>query len=110
MVVGRCRMSARAAPSGSTGRPAKRVSTVALVRSPKSAEVEIGKPFRVPKPTLQPTNGAALFDAKAFLAKAGPGKKILSLKKNDTAYARGDLTAAIYYVQKGRLRVTVTSA
>ena len=103
-------MSARATPSGSTGRAAKRVSTVALVRSLKSAEVEIAKPFRVPKPTLQPTNMAALFDAKAFLAKAGLGKKILNLKKNDTAYAQGDLADAIYYVQKGRLRVTVTSA
>jgi CRP/FNR family transcriptional regulator, cyclic AMP receptor protein len=38
------------------------------------------------------------------------GKKILNLKKNDTAYAQGDPTDAIFYVQPGRLRITVTSA
>ena len=55
-------------------------------------------------------NGGTVFDAKAFLAKAGVGKKILSLKKNDTAYVQGDPADAIFYVQKGRLRVTVTSS
>ena len=38
------------------------------------------------------------------------GKKILNLKKNETAFAQGDSSDAIFYVQKGRLRVTVTSA
>ncbi len=51
-----------------------------------------------------------VFDAKAFLAKAGVGKKILHLKKNEAAFAQGDAADAIFYVQKGRLRVTVTSA
>jgi len=55
-------------------------------------------------------DGGTVFDTKAFLAKAGVGKKILSLKKNDTAYVQGDPADAIFYVQKGRLRVTVTSA
>jgi CRP-like cAMP-binding protein len=32
------------------------------------------------------------------------------LKKNEAAYAQGDAADAIFYVQKGRLRVTVTSA
>ena len=50
------------------------------------------------------------FDAKTFLANAGVGKKILSLNKNETAYVQGDPADAIFYVQKGRLRVTVTSA
>ena len=38
------------------------------------------------------------------------GRKILSLKKNETAYAQGDPADAIFYVQKGQLRVTITSA
>jgi len=50
------------------------------------------------------------FDAKDFLARAGLGKKILNLKKNEAAYAQGDPADAIFYVQKGRLRITVTSA
>ena len=64
--------------------------------------------FKRPKP--QPKNGATVFDPEAFLAKAGLGRKILNLKKNETAYAQGDPTDAIFYVQTGRLRVTVTSA
>jgi CRP-like cAMP-binding protein len=50
------------------------------------------------------------FDAKDFLARAGLGKKILNLKKTEAAYAQGDPADAVFYVQKGRLRVTVTSA
>src|SRR5664279_1161104 len=103
-------MSARATPSGSTGRPARQVSSVALVGSPKSAKGDIARPFRVPKPTPQPTNGEVFFDAKTFLAKAGLGKRVLDLKKNEAAFAQGDAADAIFYVQKGRLRVTVTSA
>src|ERR1035438_267921 len=103
-------MSARATPSGSTGRPAKQISSVAVVRSPKSAKGEIARPFQVPTSTPHPINDDGIFDAKAFLAKAGLGKKILNLKKNETAFAQGDPADAIFYVQKGRLRMTVTSA
>ncbi|HEY4931620.1 MAG TPA: cyclic nucleotide-binding domain-containing protein, partial [Terriglobales bacterium] len=38
------------------------------------------------------------------------GKKILNLKKKETAFAQGDSADAIFFVQTGRLRVTVTSA
>jgi CRP-like cAMP-binding protein len=38
------------------------------------------------------------------------GKQVVHLKKNETAYAQGDAADAIFYVQKGQLRVTVTSA
>jgi len=51
-----------------------------------------------------------MFDAKTFLARSGLGRKILNLKKGRIAYAQGDPADAIFYVQKGRLRVTVTSA
>ena len=38
------------------------------------------------------------------------GRKILGLKKDEVAYAQGDPADAIFYVQRGRLKVTVTSA
>ena len=103
-------MSARATPSGSTGRPAKRVSSIDLVRSASPAALKFAKPVRLPSPKQKPTNGETVFDAKAFLARAGLGKRILNLKKNDAAFAQGDPADAIFFVQKGRLRVTVTSA
>ena len=103
-------MSARDMPARAQGRPAKRVSSVNSARSANPATGPIAAPSRVQTPKLQPTNGDVVFDAKAFLARAGVGKRILNLKKNDTAFAQGDPSDAMFYVQKGKLRVTVTSA
>ena len=103
-------MSARGMPTGSTSRPAKRIPSINSARSAKAAINEIVTPSRLQTPKTQPTNGDAVFDAKAFLARVGVGKKILNLKKNETAFAQGDPSDAIFYVQKGKLRVTVTSA
>src|ERR1019366_7853205 len=103
-------MRARGIPTRSQGRPVVRVPSVGSVRSAKLATGEIAKPSRLQTPKPQPTNGDSGFHPEAFLARAGLGKKILNLKKNDTAYAQGDPTDAIFYVQTGRLRITVTSA
>jgi CRP/FNR family cyclic AMP-dependent transcriptional regulator len=103
-------MSARATPSGSPGRPAKRITSVDLDRSAKPALLKITEPRGFAVPKLQPTNGDGVFNAKTFLARAGLGKKIVNLKKSETAFAQGDPADAIFYVQKGRLRMTVTSA
>src|ERR1022692_2293616 len=103
-------MSARAMPSGSTRSAPQRVAATDPVRSAKPASGTIAKPLLLPTPKLRPTNGETVFDAKAFLAKAGVGRKIVNLKKSETAFAQGDPANAIFYVQKGRLRVTVTSA
>ncbi len=37
------------------------------------------------------------------------GRKILSLQKHEQAFAQGDPTDAVFYVQKGQIKVTVTS-
>ena len=103
-------MSARGISSGSRGRSAERVSSVDSVRSAKTATEEIAKPSRLQTPKLQPSNGDTAFDPETFLASAGLGRKVLNLKKNETAYAQGDRSDTIFYVQTGRLRVTVTSA
>ncbi|MGC2107976.1 MAG: Crp/Fnr family transcriptional regulator [Candidatus Korobacteraceae bacterium] len=106
----RCEMSARSMSSGSAGGPAKGVSAPDAVGSAKPDTRANVDRFRRPTPNLQPTNGETIFNAKAFLARAGLGKKILNLKKNEMAFAQGDPADAIFYVRKGRLRVTVTSA
>ena len=103
-------MSARGIPTRSQDPPAKRTPSVASARSAKSATGEIAKPSRLQRPKPQPKNGNTVFDPETFLARAGLGRKILNLKKNQTAFAQGDPADAIFYVQKGRLRVTVTSA
>jgi CRP/FNR family transcriptional regulator, cyclic AMP receptor protein len=103
-------MSAGAVPTRSQGRPGKRIPSANLARSAKPTTGEISKPPGRLTPKSQPRNGNMVFDPEIFLARTGFGRQVLNLKKNETAYAQGDAADAIFYVQKGQLRVTVTSA
>jgi CRP/FNR family cyclic AMP-dependent transcriptional regulator len=49
------------------------------------------------------------FDPKAFLAKVGTGKTILKFKKNQHVFGQGDVADTVFYVQKGRVKLTVVS-
>ena len=49
------------------------------------------------------------FDPKALLAKVGAGKKILQFHKNQNVFAQGDVADTIFYLQKGRVKLTVLS-
>jgi len=49
------------------------------------------------------------FDPTAFLAKAGLGRTILELKPRQTFFCQGDAADSVFYLQKGRARVTVVS-
>ena len=50
-----------------------------------------------------------VFDPAAFLASAGLGRKIIELKERETFFTQGDPTDSIFYLQKGRARLTVVS-
>ncbi len=102
-------MSADAVPTRSQGRPAKRIPPANSARPAKPTTSEISKPSRRQTLKSQPRNGDTVFDPESFLARAGVGKQVLKLKKDETAYVQGDTADANFYVQKGRLRVTVTS-
>src|SRR5450755_2328146 len=106
----RYEMGADAVPTRSPGRRAKRIPSPNSLRSAKSTTGEISKPFGRLTPKSQPRNGNTVFDPETFLARSGLGKQVLNLKKNETAYAQGDAADAIFYLQKGQMRVTVTSA
>ena len=49
------------------------------------------------------------FDAAAFLASAGLGRRIIQLAPKQTFFIQGDPADAVFYLQKGRARVTVVS-
>jgi CRP/FNR family cyclic AMP-dependent transcriptional regulator len=49
------------------------------------------------------------FDAQEFLAKVGEGKTILQFKKGQNVFVQGDPADTVFYVQKGRIRLTVLS-
>jgi len=52
---------------------------------------------------------ASAFDPKAFLAKVGGGKTIAIYQKSQVIFAQGDAADAVFYVQAGRVKVTVVS-
>ena len=49
------------------------------------------------------------FDGEAFLARAGIGKTVVSLKKEDAAFVQGAPADAVFYIQKGKVQLTVVS-
>jgi CRP-like cAMP-binding protein len=49
------------------------------------------------------------FDAEAFLASAGLGRKIVQVKPGQPVFAQGDSADSIFYLQKGRAKLTVVS-
>jgi CRP/FNR family transcriptional regulator, cyclic AMP receptor protein len=49
------------------------------------------------------------FDAQVFLAKVGVGKTILEFHKNQNVFAQGDVADTVFYIQKGRVKLTVLS-
>src|SRR5271163_1554677 len=50
-----------------------------------------------------------VFDAKVFLAKVGAGKQLLEFHKNQHVFEQGDVADAVFYIQKGRVKLTVLS-
>jgi CRP/FNR family transcriptional regulator, cyclic AMP receptor protein len=49
------------------------------------------------------------FDSEDFLSNIGQGRTVLSLKKDQTIYAQGDPADAVFFVQKGKVKLTVVS-
>jgi CRP/FNR family transcriptional regulator, cyclic AMP receptor protein len=50
------------------------------------------------------------FDPNAFLATMGEGRKPVVFPKKQTIFAQGDPTDAVFYIQEGRVRLTVLSS
>ena len=49
------------------------------------------------------------FDPKAFLARVGVGKSISKYRKNQIVYTQGEAADAVFYVQQGKVKLTVVS-
>ena len=50
-----------------------------------------------------------MFGPKNFLAKVGAGKTILEFHKNQRVFKQGDVTDTVFYIQKGKVKLTVMS-
>jgi CRP/FNR family transcriptional regulator, cyclic AMP receptor protein len=49
------------------------------------------------------------FDPRKFLATIGSGRKVVALPKKQTIFSQGDAADAVFYIQKGSVRLTVVS-
>jgi CRP/FNR family cyclic AMP-dependent transcriptional regulator len=52
---------------------------------------------------------AASFDPKTFLAKVGDGKTVSKYQKGQIVFLQGDVADAAFYIQKGKIKLTVVS-
>ena len=49
------------------------------------------------------------FDPNTFLATIGEGRKMVAVPKKKTIYAQGENADSVFYIQKGKVRLTVVS-
>ena len=57
------------------------------------------------------TSAAAIaFDPAAFVLKVGTGKTIKDYRSRQTVFAQGDPADAVFFVQSGRVKLTVVSS
>ena len=50
-----------------------------------------------------------MFDPRIFLAKVGTGKQVLEFHKNQHVFEQGDVADTVFYIQRGRVKLTVVS-
>jgi len=49
------------------------------------------------------------FDPRKFLATIGEGRKVVAFLKKQTIFTQGDEADAVFYIQEGKIRLTVVS-
>ncbi len=49
------------------------------------------------------------FDPKTFRATIGVGRKVVAFPKNQAVFAQGDAADSVFYIQEGKVRLTVVS-
>jgi CRP/FNR family transcriptional regulator, cyclic AMP receptor protein len=49
------------------------------------------------------------FDPKKFLATIGEGRKVVTFPKKQTIFTQGDAADSVFYIQDGKVRLTVVS-
>ncbi len=49
------------------------------------------------------------FDTQTFLTIINGGRKILTFRKKQTIFAQGDSSDAVFYIQKGKVKLTVVA-
>jgi CRP/FNR family transcriptional regulator, cyclic AMP receptor protein len=74
--------------------------------------MKMAAPMHPPRKTKPPIAQAVKpqFDPRAFLAKAGGGRTVSKYARGQVVFSQGDQANAVFYVQKGKVKITVVSA
>ena len=59
--------------------------------------------------TIAPVRKGRDLDPQSFLAKIGVGKKNVVFPKKQTVFAQGDVADSVFYIQEGKVRLSVVS-
>ena len=54
-------------------------------------------------------NAAAVFDPKIFLATVNHGRTVSDLRREDVVFRQSAGADAVFYIQKGKIKIVVTS-
>jgi CRP/FNR family cyclic AMP-dependent transcriptional regulator len=57
-----------------------------------------------------PVKKTRRFDPSAFLTRAGLGRTIVDLKKRQIIFSQGEQAEAVFYIQRGKVRLSVISS
>src|SRR6266581_3070960 len=50
-----------------------------------------------------------VFDPRAFLGRIGAGKTVERYRKNQKIFGQGDIADTVFFIQKGKVKITVLS-
>jgi CRP-like cAMP-binding protein len=78
------------------------------VRTDKSRKGQTRQSVSTSAANTAPGNRAP-FDAHTFLAKVGEGRSIVDYRKERVVFAQGDKADAVFYLRKGKVKLTVVS-
>ena len=79
---------------------------------PSAVSIELEtllEPLRAAKDLFVKKSKKAAFDPKLFLAKVGDGKAVSNYQKDQIVFRQGDVADAIFYIQSGKIKITVVS-
>src|SRR6202011_4346146 len=59
--------------------------------------------------SIQASASDGIFDPRAFLGRADAGRTIERYCKNQKIFSQGDIADTVFFIQKGRVKITVLS-
>jgi len=81
----------------------------AAMNPKKRNPVGAGNVRRTPGPKLTELPAKLPFDANRFLTQIGDGRSIIDYTSGQNIFAQGDPADAIFYIQRGKVKLTVVS-